>query len=228
MCSNISERTRRPALRRVRPPNRLLVPGRFHRRGQPVLRVLHLHHPNPPQFASCHHLSRLPHHRITRIIVCQPKDQPALPHHRRQRYRIFHRSCQRLVANHMNPCLQKRLRRPKVNVIRRNNRNRINPVRPLRLRRRHFRITPVSPLRRDMQLQRRSPALSRIGRQRPRHELKPVVHPPRNPVHRPNKRTRPPAHHPQPQPPVLLITRFRICCHVPFLVSNDCRTSRIL
>src|SRR5258708_27058594 len=70
----------RPAPRRISAPNRLLLPRRFHCRRQPLLSVLHLHHADWPQLPGRDHLSRLPHHRITRVIVGQAKDQPAPPY----------------------------------------------------------------------------------------------------------------------------------------------------
>src|SRR5207247_7135491 len=52
-----------------------------------------------------------------------------------------------------------------------------------------------------------------IRRQRPRHQLKPVIHPRRNPVYRSNERSRPAADHPQPQPPPRSINLY-VCRHI--------------
>ncbi len=101
-----------------------------------------------------------------------------------------------------------------MHMIGRNDRDGVNPVRPLRFRRGHFHETSVSPLRRDVHLQRRRAASFGIGGQCPRHQLKPIIHPRRNAVYRPNERSRPAANHPQPQPPPRSITRFRIRCHI--------------
>ena len=169
MRSNIPQRTRRPALCRIGPPNRLFIAGRLYRRGHPVLRILHLHHAQSPKLPALYHLFCLPHQRIAGVVMRQAKDQPAFLDDPRQRHRIFHRRGQRLVADHMDSRFQERLRRSEMQVIGRNDRHRIDPVRPLRFRRRHFRKTSISPLRRDVHLQRRRSAPLGIRRQRPRH-----------------------------------------------------------
>ena len=80
----------------------------------------------------------------------------------------------------MNARFQENFRGLEMNVIGCDNRDGVNSVRPLRFRRRHFRKTPVSALWRDVQLQSRGAASLRIRRERPRDQLKTVVHTRRN------------------------------------------------
>src|SRR6266478_3854984 len=115
--SDIPQGTRRSALRGIGAPNGLFLPSSLNRGGQPVLRVLHLHEANSPKFPPLNHLSSLPHQGIPRVVMRQPKNQPAAPDDLRQRQRIFHRCGQRLVADDVNARLQERFRRLEMKMI---------------------------------------------------------------------------------------------------------------
>ena len=85
-------------------------------------------------------------------------------------------------------------------VVRRHDRHRLDPVRPRRLRPRHLAPVGVAPLRRDADLGRRGGGVRRIGRERPRHQRDPVVEPHREAVHRADEGVAPAADHPHPEP----------------------------
>ncbi len=223
---NISQRARRTALRRIRAPYSLLLAGGFKRRAQPVLRVLDLDHSNGSELALCDHLPRLPHHRISGVIVGEPKYPSGAPHCLRQLLRLFESGGERFVADYMDSGFKEGFGDLVMRIVGSNDRHRIDFVFARRLCAGHFRITAVGAIGREMKLQPGLAAALRIGGERPSHQLEMIVEPGGNAMHSADKCARPAAHHAQPKAPVGLPgffarigTLFRLDRHSSF---GDC------
>ena len=106
---------------------------------------------------------------------------------------------ERLVANDVDAGLEKRFRRRIVQMVRGHDGDGIDAIFSGRFRRSHFRETAVSALRNNMKVQRSRSRPCRIGRQRRRHQLKAIVKPGRDAMHRPDESARSTAHHAQAQ-----------------------------
>ena len=149
---------------------RLLLPGLLQGRGEPVLRIFHLHHANRTQFAIGHHLARLPHHGMTGVVVGDCEQKAGAADGCCQIESVFESGGERLVADYVNASVEKRLRRRIVQMVRSDDRNDINPVFAGCLRRRHFSKTAVGSIRRDVEIQCSRPGLaphSKTKRPRP-------------------------------------------------------------
>ena len=171
------------------------------RRGQPVLRILGLDHPDPAELARRDPLARLAHHRKAGVVVGQPEHEAGAPHGLDQVERVVEVGGQRLVADHVDPGLEERLRGRMVDVVRGHDRDRVDAVVARGLALGHLREAAVGALGRDAQLGGRRFGPRRIGRQRARHQLVAVVEARRDPVHSTNERALAAAHHAEPQPP---------------------------
>ncbi len=88
------------------------------------------------------------------VVVGHGKQKTGLADYPRQVERVFNRGGKRLVANNVNTGVEKRLCRRVVQVIRSDDRNRVDGIFSLRLRRGHFRETAISAVGRDVQIDR--------------------------------------------------------------------------
>ncbi len=89
------------------------------------------------------HLAHAAHQRIAGVVVGERKDAAGLLDRRLHAPRFRERDRQRLVADDVDSGLDKGDRRPGVHVIRTDDRDRLDPVGPRRLRLRHARIVAV-------------------------------------------------------------------------------------
>ena len=195
--SDISERTARAALRGVSAPESLLLAGLFERRGQPVLRILHLHHANRTQLSLRHHLARLPNHGMAGVVMRDSEKEASTVNQFSQIVCIFESRGERLVANHVDTGFKERLRRRVVQMVRSDDRDRIDPVCPRRFGRSHFRKTAIGPIGRDVKIDRRGARTSWIGRQSSSHQFEAIVKPRGNPMHCADETARAAANHAQ-------------------------------
>ena len=153
-----------------------------------------------PEFAGRDHLARLPHHGVAGVVEGD-EEAPALRvGQRHQRLGLRKRDRQRLVADHVDAGLEERRRDRRVQVVRRDDDDRLDAVGPGRLGAGHLAPVGIGALGRDAELGGRGGGVLRIGRQRPRDERDPVVEPHGEAVHRADEGIAPAAHHADPQP----------------------------
>src|SRR2546429_5695377 len=74
----------------IDPPAGLFVPGVLQLGRQPVLHVLRLDDADSAQLAGRHHLTRLPHEGVARVVVREAKDETAAPYGLYDVERILH------------------------------------------------------------------------------------------------------------------------------------------
>ena len=127
------------------------------------------------------------------------EEQPGAAHGPLQVLGILKSGGERLVADDVDAGLEKCLRRRIVQMVRGDDGDGINAIFSARFRRSHFLKTAVCTLRNDMKVQRSRSRPCRIGRQRRRHQLKAIVKPGRDAMHRPDESARSTAHHAQAQ-----------------------------
>ncbi|CTQ77719.1 hypothetical protein LAX5112_05028 [Roseibium alexandrii] len=123
--TNVSSRTPQSGPGRVRAPVGLLV-VLFDR--QPILRVFDLNDPDCSKIAVLDHLPRLTDHRIAGVIVRENKQGRRGLGRFGQLFGVCQRGGHRLVADHVNAAFQKRLGSRIVNMVRRHDGNRFDPV----------------------------------------------------------------------------------------------------
>src|SRR3984957_6711488 len=152
MGSDVAKSAPRPTLLRISTPERLLLPGLLQRRGQPVLRVLHLNDSNLAKFSVGNHLPGLPDHGISGVVVSHGKEKAGAADGLSQAPRVFKSRRKRLVANDVDASLEKRLRRRVMQMVGSDNRNRVDAVFSARFLGSHFGEAAVGPIRRDVQI----------------------------------------------------------------------------
>ena len=199
VSSDVSQRTGGTALRWIGAPGGLFLSGLLQWSGQPVLRIFNLDHANRSQFSTGDHLPSLAHQGIAGVVVGHGKEQPGAAHGPLQVLGILESGGERLVADDVDASLEKCFRRRIVQMVRGHDGDGINAIFSGRFRRGHFRKTAVCPLRNNVKVQRSRSRPRRIGRQRRRHQLKAIVKPGRDAMHRPDKSARTTAYHAQAQ-----------------------------
>ena len=188
------------ALRRIGAPGRLLLAGLLEPRGQPVLRVLDLHHAQLAELARLDPRARLAHHRMAGVVVGQAEHEAGAAHGPHEVERVVERGGQRLVADDVDAGLEEGLGGRVMDVVRRDDRHDVDAVVARGLLRRHLREAAIGALRRDPKLCRRGPGARRIGAQRARDQLVAVVQACGDPMHRTDEGALAAAHHAKAQP----------------------------
>ena len=89
MRTDVADAATESRLRRIRAPASLFLAALLDVVGQPVLRILHLHHANVTKQRLAHHLARLPHHGVAGVVVCHREQQVVLQRERMQPLRIL-------------------------------------------------------------------------------------------------------------------------------------------
>src|SRR6202047_2857533 len=107
VSADVSQRTRRPALCGIRPPDSLLLTGLFQRRRQPSLRIFDMDQTNRPQLALGHHLASLPHQGIAGVVVSHGKEKAGTAHSLGKVESVVKRGGQRFVANNVDAGFEK-------------------------------------------------------------------------------------------------------------------------
>ena len=169
-------------------------------RGQPVLRVLRLDHADRAQLARADPLARLAHQRVAGIVVGQAEHEAGAAHRPHQVERVVDRGGHRLVADHVDAGLEERLGGGMVDVVRGDDRDRVDAVVARRLLLRHLLEAGIGALGRDPQLRGRRPGPCRIGAERARDQLVAVVQTRGDAVHGADERALAAADHAQAQP----------------------------
>src|SRR2546425_12484166 len=122
-----------PRTLRIDPPAGLFVPRVFQLGGQPVLHILRLDDADGAQLAGRHHLARLTHHRVARVIVRDAEDEPGAPYRLHEVERVLDRRGHRLVADHVDAPVEKGAGDGVMTVVRRDDADDLDAVGPLRL-----------------------------------------------------------------------------------------------
>ena len=187
-----------PGTGRVRAPVRLLVAGALRALGQPVLRIFDLNEPDVAERAAAHHRPRLPHQRVARVVMRQHENEPGSADLRGQIPRFIERGGQRLVADHVDAGFEKGADRRGVHVVRCHDGNRFDAVGPCGFRLRHNGEVVVAACGVEAQRQGRPGRLLGRGRQRSGDQLKMVVEPCRDAMHRADESTLAAADHAKP------------------------------
>ena len=169
-------------------------------RGQPVLRVLRLDHADRAELARADPLARLAHQRVAGVVVGQAEHEAGAPHRPHQVERVVDRGRHRLVADHVDAGLEERLGGGMVDVVRGDDRDRVDAVVARRLLLRHLLEAGIGALGRDPQLRGRRPGPCRIGAERARDQLVAVVQTRGDAVHGADERALAAADHAQAQP----------------------------
>ena len=199
--ADVAQRTTRSGLRRVHAPRGLLLARGFQRGAQPVLHVLGVHQADFAQIARRHHGPGLARHGVAAVVVGQRKQAVAGAHAGHQRLRVSQCRGQRLVANHVDAGLQKSLRHGRVQVVGRDDGDRVDAIGSIRFRLRHGAVVAVSAVRRDVQLGGAGAGALGVGRQGAGHQFVAVVHARGDAVHRADERALPATHHAQADAP---------------------------
>ena len=110
------------------------------------------------ELARAHPLARLAHQRVAGVVVGQAEHEAGAPHRPHQVERVVDRGGHRLVADHVDAGLEERLGGRMVDVVRGDDRDRVDAVVARRLLR-HL-LEAVGALGRDPQLRGRRPARS--------------------------------------------------------------------
>jgi len=145
--ADVAEAAAGARTRRIDPPAGLFVPGVLQLARQPVLDVLRLDDADGAQFAGGHHLARLPHQRIARVVVREAEDEAAAPHGLHQVERILHGRGHRLVTDHVDAPVEKGAGDGVVTVVRGDDADDLDAVGPLCFGRRHLGEARVHPVR---------------------------------------------------------------------------------
>jgi len=151
------------------------------------------------EFARLDHRARPPHQRIAGVVMRQREDAARRRDRRLDRHGFFQRQRQRLVADDMHARFQERQSRPGVDMIRRDDGDRLDSVSPRRLRGSHALVVVVNAL----QPQRRAGPARLLGRrrQRPGDERVMIVHARGEPMHRADEGALAAADHAEPHAP---------------------------
>ena len=137
---------------RIDPPAGLLVPRVFQLGRQPVLDVLYLDNADRPQLADRNHLARLPHQRVTRVVVREAEHETAAPHGLHEVERVPHGRGHRLVTDHVYAPVEKGAGDGVMTVVRRDDADDLDAVGPLRFGRRHLGEGRVHSVRRETEI----------------------------------------------------------------------------
>ncbi len=199
MGADVAETARRSRQGRIGAPRGLPVRLMFERQRQPVLRILDVDEPHIAQHALLDQRPRMPHERIARVRIRDREHEPFLAREPGKRLAFIERHRERLVADHMDAGFEKRRRDPRMQMIRRNDRNRVDAVIACGFRRGHLAKVRIAARQADARRTRRR--AFGIGRQRPRNKLEAIVDARRDPVHRADERALAATDHPQPQTP---------------------------
>ena len=179
----------------------LLLAGGFERFGQPVLCVLDLDDTDLAEQAVLHPLPGLPHHRIAGVVVGDGEDAPVLRGQRFEAARFLDRRCQRLVADDVDAGLQERLGHRRVQMVRRDDGDRLDAVAARRLRLRHRRVVGIAAVLGEAEREPGSPRLLGAGRERAGQQLVVVVEPGGDAMHATDEGALTASDHAEPDPP---------------------------
>ena len=198
MGADITRGSAGPALRRIGAPAGLFLPGLFQRFAQPVLRIFDLYHADLAQIAMCHHLARLPHHGISRVVMRQHKDRARGFGSFRKLLRLCQRGCQWLVADHMDAAPQELHRNGRMHVVRGHDRDRLNAILAARFADGHVGKAGIDAALGQAKVGTRGQRFFRGRAEAPRHQLELVVDAGGDAVNAANKGVAPAAHHAKP------------------------------
>ena len=219
MGADVAQRTTRTGLRRVHAPGGLLLACGFQRGAQPVLHVLGVYQTNISQIARRHHGPGLAGHGVAAVVVGQRKQAVAGAHAGHQRLRVGQRRGQRLVANHVDARLQKSLRHGRVQVVGRDDGDRVDAVGALRFSLCHGAVVAVGTVGRDMQLGRAGAGALGVSRQGAGHKFIAVVHARGDAVHRADEGPLPATHHAEADAPGHVGAAACFDCHKSVLCA---------
>jgi hypothetical protein len=167
-------------------PGRLLAVA-FAGAGKPAQRELDLYDTYGAELASLNQRPRLPHHRIAGVRVGDAEHPSGSPHRRHQVLRLGEGSRQRLVADDVDPGLEKRLADGVVRGVGRDDADNIDAVLARRLGLGHVAIIGVAAHGIEPKISARFDRPPRIGTERSGYQLIAVVESSSNPVRCANK-----------------------------------------
>ena len=196
--ADVAERPAGARALRIGAPLGLLVAALLGRPGQPVLRIFDLHQPKDAEIAALDHLAHPAHQRIAGVIVGEGEEAARLLDRRLHPLGFGERHRQRLVADDVDARLQEGDGRPGVHVVGGDDRNRLDPVRPLGLRLRHALVVVVDAVGRKSKGFARPARLLRRRRQRAGDQFVLVVDARGDAVHRADEGALAAAHHAEP------------------------------
>ena len=203
MRADVAERAARARALRIDAPFGLLVAGRLGRPGQPVLRILGLNETDLAEFARPNHLAHAAHQGIAGVIMGQREDEARLLDRGLHLLRLGQAHRQRLVADDVDPGLEERVGRPGVDVVRRHDRDRLDPVGPLGLRLRHALVVVVDAIAGEAEALARAARLLGRRRQGAGDQFIMVVDARGDAMHGADERPLAAPHHPEPDPAAL-------------------------
>ena len=200
MRADVAERPAGPRALGIDPPLGLLVAGRLGRAGQPVLRIFDLDEADLAEFAVPHHLAHAAHQRIAGVVVGEGEDAARIVDRVLHLLGFGERHRQRLVADHMNAGFEEGVGRAGVDVVRRDDRDRLDPVRPPGLGLRHALVIVVDAVGGEAERLARAARLVRRRRQSAGDEFVLVVDARGDAVDRADEGALSSAHHAEPDP----------------------------
>ena len=200
MAADVGHAAALTGLSRIGAPGRLLLATGLQGAGQPVLGVFHLHHPQLTQRAGLHQGPGLAHHRVAGVGIGHAEQPAAGARALHQVVGLGQGAGQRLVADDVDAGVEKGTGRRVVQVVGGNDGHHLDAVGPCRLGPRHLPEIGVHPVRR--QPLRRAAALGpgRVGRGRGGQQLKAVIQPRGDAVHRADEGALAAAHQAPAQP----------------------------
>ncbi len=162
---------------------------------QPFLRVFHLHYAERPERAFFDHGARLPDHGVAGVIMGQAEDEAGFGLQRHQRFGLFAAHGHRLVADDVEAEFQRQLCDGKVQVVRGDDRDGVDLIRPRGLAFEHLRVALVNPLSCEAERLAGGDGPRRVGGEGGGDELEFIIEPCRHAVHGPDKSPMPAADH---------------------------------
>ena len=112
------------------------------------------------------HFARLAHHRVAGVVQGHGEDELLRPRQGDELLGFRHRHRQGLVANDVDPGLEEGLGDRVVEVVRRDDDDGFDAVRPCRLASRHLAIIGEDAVRREPEIGAREAGILRVGRKR--------------------------------------------------------------
>ena len=220
MDADVGEAGRCACAQRVRAPNRLLVPFSVDWPRQPVLNVGGMNNPNVADVAACDHFAGLPHHRISGVIKRDREDKPLGASEVDQFLRLRHRRRERLVADHVDAGLEKRLGDGVMEMVGRDDHHCLDAVRPRRLARGHFAEVGIDAIGGKAEIGAGRAGVGLVGGESPGLQFNQIIEPHRHPMHGADESVSPAADHADAQA-TPLGALFR--CRVNHRLSPECR-----
>ena len=199
MRADVAETAPRARARRIDTPAGLLVPRLFQLGGEPILDILRLDDADGTQLARGHHLARLAHHRVSRVVVRDAEHESGAPHQAHEIECVLDGRGHRLVADHVDAVVEKDTGDRMVAVVRRHDADDLDPVGAFRFGRRHRGKARVHPVRRETQIGARVPRPLGIRRQCARDQLVLPVQPGAQAVHGADERAATAPDHAEPE-----------------------------